>query len=306
MLRACSCSSRAAGRWISATVAALLVIACGGGLASHADTVRDPAVRAELRVALAELERLRGEGWVERVARGECRRTFAAPDAVPGEVIGTLGSQRETTPAPCREALDALEMLRALRTRLEREEDEPGVLDAFTRAVRDGAPVDDECPRDGDDPVAVVAAVARHVSELSAEWAVDVEMEGSTSQCRFATLGGVRRVGPEDGGGPLRRWVDRILVLRGDVLAAPERASSRDDVEARGADASPSSLIFSRESAPGWFVSPESGPYASAPAVEVEVVTAGPEGGAIMAYLVVRPSDGWRVIESRIVGQLCR
>ncbi|WP_157068796.1 hypothetical protein [Sandaracinus amylolyticus] len=296
---------RAARRSVAAAVAAL-VIGCGGGLASHADAVRDPQVRAELREALAELERLRREGWVERVARGECRRTFAAPDGMPPDVIGTLASERETTPAPCREALDALEMLRALRTRLEREEDEPGVLDAFTRAVRGGAPLEHECPRDGDDPVAIVAAVARHVSELSVEWALDVGIDGSASQCRFATLDGVRRVAPQAGGSP-RQWVERMLVLRGDVLAPRDRATRRADVEARGTDPpARASLAFSSALDEGWFVPPGSGPHASAPVVEVDVVTAGIGGGSIQAYLVVRASDGWRVIESRLVGQLCQ
>ncbi len=276
---------------------AALALGCGGPLASYAETIRDPTLRREVAAALGELESLRQEGWITRIARGECRRTHAAPEsAASGEVIGALATEpTETTPAACRDALDALDRLGATRARLERERDESGVLDAFRRAVRGDARLPDECPTVGDAVVPIAAAVARHVSELSVWAPAQLEVPGATSSCRVATLTGSILVAAEAGTRPRAR-IGSVLVLRGDALRGGERAA------AEGASAPPPIGAFDFADDGTWVVAPQSGPWSNVPAVQVELWSGGELGGSIEAYLVVRASDGWRVVDSIHVG----
>lgn len=271
---------------------------CAGGLAAHLAAIREPAVRDEVVSALGELERLRQDGWIGRIARGERERDGAA--------LGAHAPSPSET-ATYRDALDALDRLHATRARLERERNEAGVLDAFRRAVRPEAVLSDECPTDGAALVPIAAAVARHLHELSASGPEVLEVSGAASRCRVATLYGSILVGAEvprrEGQGARvgpRARIESVLVLRGEAVHGAERA----DMRARSSTTAPEMDSFDFAGAPTFVVAPESGPWSHVPAVQVELWSGGGRSGVILGFLVVRASDGWRVIETVHVGDV--
>ncbi|UJR80483.1 hypothetical protein [Sandaracinus amylolyticus] len=243
-------------------VLAALATACGSGLASHADSVRDRALRAEVSTALRTIERLRRDEWLARIASGAC--------------------SAQSDSSACIDALDALASVQALRSRIERERDDAGALDAFRLAVADGTSIDDECT--GSDALrSIAAAVVRHVAELSVAPPREIEVPEPMADCRIATLGGpVLLTSEPRAQAPMR--VSSVIVLRGDVLPGVSSKTATYD--------------FSDDLPAVWFDAPRAGPWSDAPAVQVELW----QGTSIDVHLVVRAADGWRVIDFAHVG----
>lgn len=289
---------------------------CAGSLARHAQTIRDPTIRADVEAALGELERLEQEGWLRRIATGACGRTY---QDVPAEtrrasaedVIGGLVEtpRVETTPGPCRAALDGLERIARTRDRLESERAETGVVEAFRRAVSERAEVADPCPSAGDDLRDVIAAIVRREHEVSVTADGTFRVPGASSTCHVATLGGSIALGPRSAGGDgersgVRGWVERVLVLRGALLREQPRAESRSSGRA-SARAEEGSVTWEMRGRAPWLAAPEGGPWGAAPAVYVEAVSGLLDCGAsIDAYVVVLAADGWRVVDVGHLGEV--
>jgi hypothetical protein len=275
--------------WLVALSLLATASGCAMSLARHADTLRDPSARADVRAALEELDQLRSAGWLDRIRRGACARTWAAADEViEDDATVDLRAPIETTSADCRAALDRLEAVSERRALIERRFPEP-VMEAFRRALVDLAPVVEECPTDPSDRRSVAAAIARHWQELEGEPRPELRfgLADAGPPCSVATLRGAVTVGervPEAANVGIMIEVIRgelFPELRGRAFAAEPPTPPTDGTQYDFSDDLP---VLS---------APTDGPWRDAAALFVTVLTR----GGVAGYLLVAASDGWRVIE---------